>query len=111
MKVDDRRGTIDAMVFATRYEELLPVIKEDQAVVIRANILPEEGGPPKLSIQEMVKLEDARVDLPSLISIRLWLRDESSTQKADALNQLFVRKAGSTEVRDAGIGGLPKSPA
>ena len=24
MKFDDRRGTVDAMVFATRYEELLP---------------------------------------------------------------------------------------
>ena len=43
-------------------------------------ILPEEGAPPKLSIQEMVKLEDARVDLPSLISIRFWLKDESAHQ-------------------------------
>ena len=98
LKFDDGRGTADAMVFATRYEELLPAIKEDAAVFIRANILPEEGGPPKLSIQEMVKLEDARVNLPSLISIRIWLKDESP-EKANALSDLFVRKTGSTEVR------------
>ncbi|MBV9183755.1 MAG: DNA polymerase III subunit alpha, partial [Acidobacteria bacterium] len=99
LKVDDGHGTADAMVFANKYEELLPVLREDAAVFIRAAILPEDGGPPKLSIQEMVKLEDARVDLPSLISIRIWLRDETSAEKANALNELFVRKRGATEVR------------
>ncbi len=99
MKIDDRRGTAEAMVFANRYEELLPVLQEDAPVFIRASALPEEGCPSKLSIQEMVKLEDARIDLPSLISIRIWLRDETSTEKADALNELFGRKSGATEVR------------
>ncbi len=99
MKIGDRHGTADAMVFATRYEELLSSIKEDAAVMIRANILPEEGCPPKLSIQEMVLLEDARVNMPSVISIRIWLKDENSNEKADALNELFSRKGGATEVR------------
>ncbi len=99
LKIDDRRGTADAMVFANRYDELLPVMKEDAAVFIRAAVLPEESGPPKLSIQEMVNLEDARIDLPSLISIRIWLRDEGSNEKANALSDLFIRKRGETEVR------------
>jgi DNA polymerase-3 subunit alpha len=99
LKLDDKRGTVDAMIFANRYEELLPAIKEDAAVLARAVVLPEEGAPPKLSIQEMVFLEDARVNLPSVISIRIWLKDESSSQKADALNELFLRKTGGTEVR------------
>ncbi len=99
MKLDDRRGTIDAMVFAPRYEELLPAIQEDAAVFVRASVLPEEGGPPKLSIQEMIKLEDARVDLPTLISIRMWLKDETASEKVKALSDLFVRKRGATDVR------------
>jgi DNA polymerase-3 subunit alpha len=99
LKVDDGHGTADAMVFANRYEELLSELKEDAAVFIRASILPEEGAPPKLSIQEVVKLEDARVNLPSLISIRFWLKDENALSRVDALNDLFHRKAGSTEVR------------
>jgi DNA polymerase III subunit alpha len=99
MKLDDGRGTADAMVFASRYEELLPAIKEDAAVKLTASALPEEGGPPKLSVQELVFLEDARVNMPSVISIRIWLKDETSTQKADALNELFLRKSGTTEVR------------
>jgi DNA polymerase III subunit alpha len=99
LKVDDGRGTADAMVFANRYEEFLPALKEDAAVFVRAVILPEDGGPPKLSVQDLVSLDDARVDLPSLISIRIWLKDENSGEKANALSQLFVRKTGSTEVR------------
>ncbi len=99
LKIDDARGTADGMVFANKYEELLPALREDAAVFVRASVLPEEGGPPKLSVQEMVKLEDARVNLPSLISIRIWLRDEGAVEKADALNELFGRKRGSTEVR------------
>jgi len=99
MKLEDSRGMVDAMVFATRYEELLSVLKEDNPVFVRAAVLPEEGAPSKLSIQEMVNLEDKRVDLPSLISIKVWLRDESSSEKADALKELFGRKRGNTEVR------------
>lgn len=98
-KLDDSRGTADCMVFAQRYEELLPALAEDAPVFLRASILPEEGAPPKLNVQEMVRLEDARVELPSLISIRIWLKDETSTEKANLLNELFVRKRGNTEVR------------
>jgi DNA polymerase-3 subunit alpha len=99
LKLDDGRGAADAMVFANRYEELLSCLSEDLAVFVRGSVLPEEGGPPKVSIQEMVKLEDARIDVPSLISIRIWLKDESSIEKASALSELFGRKHGDTEVR------------
>jgi DNA polymerase III subunit alpha len=99
LKIDDRRGTVDAMVFANRYDDLLSALKEDAAVFIRAVVLPEEGGPPKLSIQELVNLEEARVNLPSLISVRIWLKDEASTEKANLLSELFNRKRGTTEVR------------
>jgi DNA polymerase-3 subunit alpha len=100
LKIDDGHGTVDAMVFANRYEEMLEALREDAAVYITAAVLPEEGGPPKLSIQTMVKLEDARAkDLPSLILIRIYLRDEGSTEKATALSELFTRKSGQTEVR------------
>jgi len=99
MKIDDGRGTVDAMAFAGKYEDVLGALREDGAVFLRASVLTEEGGPPKLSIQEMVKLEEARVDLPSLISIRVWLKDETAVAKANALNELFVRKHGATEVR------------
>ncbi|MGI8960747.1 MAG: DNA polymerase III subunit alpha [Bryobacteraceae bacterium] len=99
LKLDDGRGAADGMVFANRYEEQLSCLMEDAAVFVRGSVLTEEGGPPKISIQEMVKLEDARINVPSLISIRIWLKDEGSMDKASALSELFVRKHGDTEVR------------
>jgi DNA polymerase-3 subunit alpha len=98
MKFDDGHGVLDAMVFSTRYDELLPSMKEDAAVLLKATVMREEDAPPKLNVQDMTLLEDARVDLPSLVSIRIWLR-EDGTEKAEALNELFLRKKGNTEVR------------
>ncbi len=99
MRIDDGRGALDAMCFTTRYDELSPRLKEDAAVFLRGSVLPEEGAPPRISIQDLIPLEDARVDLPSLISIRVLLRDEASLNKAELLNRLFERKQGGTEVR------------
>jgi DNA polymerase-3 subunit alpha len=99
MKFDDGRGTVDAMVFSTRYEEMLPYLKEDGAVLLKATVMREEDAPPKLNVQDITPLDDARVDLPTLISIRVWLKEEVGADKADALNELFQRKQGNAEVR------------
>ena len=81
MKFDDGRGALDAMVFSTRYEELLPYLKEDAAVLMKATVMREEDSPPKLNVQDITLLEDARVDLPSVVSIRFWLREEELARK------------------------------
>ncbi|MGA2270852.1 MAG: DNA polymerase III subunit alpha [Bryobacteraceae bacterium] len=65
----------------------------------RGLVLPEESGPPKVSVQDVVPLENARVDLPSVISIRVWLGRNGSVDKAQALEELFRRKPGETQVR------------
>ena len=44
-------------------------------------------------------LEVARVNLPTLISIRVGVGVNGTVDKAEALNQLFARKRGETEVR------------
>ncbi len=99
MKFDDGRGALDAMVFSTRYDELLANLKEDAAVLLKATVMREEDGPLKLNVQDITPLEDARVDLPSLISIRIWLREDGGFERAGALNELFMRKQGDAEVR------------
>jgi len=87
------------MVFSTQYERLLSVLVEDKAMLVRGLVLPEENAPPKISIQDIVPLENARVNLPSLISIRVPMNGSSDSDRATALQQLFVSKPGSTEVR------------
>jgi DNA polymerase-3 subunit alpha len=100
MQIEDRQGCVEAMVFTTQYDRLLSALVEDQAVLVKGLALPEDNGPPKISVQDIVPLEMARVNLPSLISIRIPVgANGTSADRAAALNQLFERKRGDTEVR------------
>ena len=95
-QLEDHLGATEALLFATNYPRLAPMLVEDQPVFVRAVALPEEGAPTKISIQEMVPLENARVSLPSLISIKVRL---GRGDRAEALQELFNRKKGETQVR------------
>jgi DNA polymerase-3 subunit alpha len=99
MTLEDRNGSVEALVFAASFERLAPLVVEDQAVMVHGLALPEEGGPPKISVQEIVALDNARVDLPAVISIRVWLGRNGSADKVQALEELFRRKPGETQVR------------
>jgi len=103
MRMEDRKGGVEAMAFSTQYDRLLTGLVEDQAVLVRGLVLPEENSPPKISIQDIIPLQVARVNLPTLISIRVGVGVNGtsgvSVDKAEALNQLFARKRGETEVR------------
>jgi DNA polymerase-3 subunit alpha len=99
LQVEDLEGSVEAMVFSTQYDRLLPALQEDKAVLVRGLVLPEENAPPKLSVQDIVPLEVARLNLPSLISIRVPLNGSGEGKRAAALQELFARKPGETEVR------------
>ncbi|MBS1859088.1 MAG: DNA polymerase III subunit alpha, partial [Acidobacteria bacterium] len=99
MTIEDRAGSIDGMCFTTNYERLASQIVEDQVVLIRGLVLPEENAAPKISVQDIVALDNARVDLPGLISIRIWIGRNGGADRAAALGELFKRKPGDTSVR------------
>ncbi|MEO7144194.1 MAG: OB-fold nucleic acid binding domain-containing protein, partial [Bryobacteraceae bacterium] len=99
MQLEDLHGSLDALVFSTQYERLLEFFHEDKAVLIRGMVLPEENAPPKISVQDIIPLDLARVNLPSLISIRIWVGQNGDAEKAAALTELFSKKPGETEVR------------
>ncbi|HVV47920.1 MAG TPA: OB-fold nucleic acid binding domain-containing protein, partial [Bryobacteraceae bacterium] len=96
--IEDRNGSIDGMVFTTQYESLQSQLVEDQAVLIRGTALPEEGNPTKVSVKEIVPLDVARVPLPSLISVKVYM-GRNGIDRAAELQQLFQRKPGETQVR------------
>jgi DNA polymerase-3 subunit alpha len=99
LTIEDTQGSVDGMVFASSYERLAALVVEDQAVLVRGLILPEENAAPKVSVQEITPLDVARVDMPSVISIRIWLGRNGGMDRAAALDELFKRKPGATQVR------------
>lgn len=96
--LEDHHGAIDCMVFNTQYDRLLSELAEDKAVMIRGSALPEEGAATRVSVQDIIPLEVARVSLPSLISIKVRL-GSNGTNKAGLLQDLFSRKQGEAQVR------------
>jgi DNA polymerase-3 subunit alpha len=99
MTLEDLTGSVEALVFAASYERLAPQVMEDQAVLVRGLALPEESASTKISVQDIIPLDNARIDLPSVISIRVWLGRNGVGDKAQALEELFRRKPGDTQVR------------
>jgi DNA polymerase-3 subunit alpha len=99
MTLEDRSGSLEAMVFTTNYERLASQIVEDQAVLVRGLVLPEENVAPKISVQDIIALDNARIDLPSVISIRVWLGRNGGVDRAQQLEELFRKKPGPTAVR------------
>jgi DNA polymerase-3 subunit alpha len=98
LSIEDRSGSLEGLVFASSYERLAAQVEEDRAVLLTGLVLPEENAPPKISVQDIVPLDNARIDMPKVISIRVWL-GRNGQDHAQALSDLFRRKPGDTEVR------------
>ena len=96
-QLEDWAGSTEVLIFATRYETLQNEIQEDRPVLIYGKAMPDDDGSTKVNVQEIVPLEQARVNLPSLISIRVSIDKE--LDRAAQLKALFDRKQGETGVR------------
>ena len=102
MQLEDWAGATEVMVFASRYELLQSEIVEDRAVLVRGKAMPEEDGAVKVNAQDIIALDNVRVDYPTLIGIRIRLGanggEQQSLTRAEALQSLFARKPGNTQV-------------
>jgi DNA polymerase-3 subunit alpha len=97
--LEDLEGKVDLLVFANQYEALAPMLSEDQAVLVRGGIRSEEGAPPKVSVNEIVPLDNARVTLPAQVSITLKLGNGNGGDAIARLQELVQSKPGDTDVR------------
>jgi DNA polymerase-3 subunit alpha len=97
--LEDLEGKVDLLIFANQYEALAPLLVEDQAVLLRGSIRVEEGAPPKVAVNEIIPLDNARVAPPAQVAITLRLGNGNGSDAIDRLRDLFERKPGETDVR------------
>jgi DNA polymerase-3 subunit alpha len=97
MQLEDLHGSIDAVLFTNNYERLMDQLVEDRSLFVKATALPDESGPPKVSIQDLTPLAVAGLQYPNLISIRVPLGRPGDA--AGALGEIFAKKPGETSVR------------
>ena len=94
-------GSVELLTFANQYEELAELLVDDQPSLIRGSVRLDESAPPKISVSEIVPLDNARVKLPARISITVRLGNGAGAGEdlAARLRTLVESKPGDTDVR------------
>jgi DNA polymerase III subunit alpha len=95
--LEDMAGSVDMLVFPEAYKKLGDKVKLEVPVLIRGGVRIEEGANPKLTVNDIQPLEDAKVPLPRALRIRIPL-ENSSEGTIDALYTLFCERKGDAKV-------------
>jgi DNA polymerase III subunit alpha len=97
--LEDFSGSIEMLVFPEAYKKLQDRIKGlgDVPVLVRGGVRIEEGANPKLTVNDLSSLEDAKVPLPKSLRIRVPL-ENASEEIVDYLHLLFSQRKGDARV-------------
>ena len=95
--LEDMAGSVEMLVFPEAYRKLQEKVKLEVPVLIRGGVRIEEGANPKLTVNDITPLEDAKVPLPNSLRIRVPL--ETATESTvDALHTLCTLQKGAAKV-------------
>jgi DNA polymerase-3 subunit alpha len=95
--LEDMLGTVEMIVFPEAYKKLQEKVKLEVPVLIRGGLRIEEGANPKLTVNDIIPLEDAKVPLPRSLRIRIPL-EAASESIVDDLHSLFNDRKGAAKV-------------
>jgi DNA polymerase-3 subunit alpha len=95
--IEDLHGRVEAAVFPEAYKRLHEKVKLEIPVLVRAAVRVEEDAAPKLFINEITPLDEAKVKLPRSLRITIRL-EEARPETVDALHGLFTRSRGDAKV-------------
>ena len=95
--LEDMSGSIDMLVFPEAYRKLQEKVKLEVPVLVRGGVRIEEGANPKLTVNDIIPLEDAKVPLPRSLRIRVPL-EAASESTVDDLHTLCSARRGEAKV-------------
>jgi DNA polymerase III subunit alpha len=95
--LEDMAGSVEMLVFPEAYRKLQEKVKLEVPVLIRGGVRIEEGANPKLTVNDISALEDAKVPLPNSLRIRVPL-ETANESTVDALQTLCAQQKGAAKV-------------
>ncbi len=95
--LEDMHGRVEAAVFPEAYKRLSEKVKLEVAVLVKAAVRVEEDAAPKLFINEITALDDAKAKTPKSVRVTIQLPD-AMPETVDALHGLFTRSKGEARV-------------
>jgi len=95
--LEDMSGSVEMLVFPEAYRKLQEKLKLEMPVLIRGGVRIEEGANAKLTVNEIVPLDEANVPLPRSLRIRVPL-ESAPESTVDALHALCSERKGEAKV-------------
>jgi DNA polymerase III subunit alpha len=95
--LEDLSGSIEMLVFPEAYRKLQEKVKMEVPVLVRGGVRVEEGANTKLTVNDILSLEEAPVPLPRELRIRIPL-ERASESTVDELHLLFSQRKGEARV-------------
>lgn len=95
--LEDMEGSIEMIVFPEAYRKLGEKVKLEVPVLVRGGVRIEEGVNPKLTVNDIIPLEDAKVPLPRSLRIRIPV-ESANESLVDELHTLFSERKGEAKV-------------
>jgi DNA polymerase-3 subunit alpha len=95
--LEDMTGKVDMIVFPEAYKRLQEKVKLEVPVLVRAGVRVEEGANPKITAAEIIPLDEAKVQLPRELRVRIPI-ETATDGTVDALHALFHERKGEAKV-------------
>ena len=95
--LEDMSGKVELLIFPEAYKKLAEKVKLEVPVLIRGGVRIEEGANPKITANEIIPLDEARVPLAKALRIRIPL-GSATDGTVDALHALFNERRGEAKV-------------
>jgi DNA polymerase-3 subunit alpha len=95
--LEDMEGSIEMIVFPEAYRKLQEKVKLEVPVLVKGGVRIEEGVNPKLTVNDIIPLEDAKVPLPNALRIRIPVESSNETI-VDQLHDLCSQSKGQAKV-------------
>jgi len=95
--LEDMLGKVELLVFPEAYKKLAEKVKLEVPVLIHGGVRIEEGANPKVTANDILPLDEARVPLPQALRIRIPL-GSATGGTVDALHALFREREGEAKV-------------
>jgi DNA polymerase-3 subunit alpha len=95
--LEDMTGSLDMLVFPDAFKRLGERLKLEVPVLVRSGVRVEEGASPKLTVSDIMPLEDARPKLANHLRIRISL-EKATASTVDHLHALCTQRKGAAKV-------------
>src|SRR6195256_3305516 len=95
--LEDMFGKVELLIFPESFRKLGEKVKLEVPVLIRGGVRVEEGASAKLTVNEIIPLDEAKVPLPKALRIRVPL-ESASEHTVGSLHALFHDRPGDAKV-------------